>query len=134
MHRWNTGDSGQDRQYFATQMTLLVGCGAIASSNTPLPATRPAESMSGPVTVRNVVDGDTIDVQTVRGVERVRLIGVDAPETKKPRTPVQCWGVEATRTMRSLVEDRYVQLEYDNVAGHTTSTGARSHTSGSITP
>lgn len=98
-------------------MTLLVGCGAIASSDTPLPTTRPDESMSVPVTVRNVVDGDTIDVQTVRGVERVRLIGVDTPETKKPRTAVQCWGEEATQTMRNLVEDRDVLLEYDDIAG-----------------
>ena len=30
--------------------------------------------------VQSVTDGDTIKVETGRGVERVRLIGIDAPE------------------------------------------------------
>jgi micrococcal nuclease len=49
----------------------------------------PAET----VTVRRVVDGDTI-VTAEAGT--VRLIGVDTPETRKPRTPVQCYGPEAS--------------------------------------
>jgi len=39
-----------------------------------------------------VVDGDTI---VVKEVGKVRLIGVDTPETKHPRKPVEYFGKEA---------------------------------------
>ena len=38
------------------------------------------------------MDGDTI---ILNGNERVRLIGVDTPETVDPRRPVQYFGKEA---------------------------------------
>ncbi len=44
-------------------------------------------------TVRRVVDGDTL---VLENKERVRLIGVDTPETKHPRKPVEHYGSEAT--------------------------------------
>jgi endonuclease YncB( thermonuclease family)/PKD repeat protein len=52
--------------------------------------------------VAGVIDGDTIKVR--RGVRRytVRLIGIDAPETRKPGTSVECGGREATSRMFSL--------------------------------
>lgn len=52
------------------------------------------------VTVERVVDGDTV---VVSGGERVRLIGVDTPETKDPRRPVGCFGREASAFTASLV-------------------------------
>lgn len=51
-------------------------------------------------TVERVVDGDTI---VVAGGTRVRLIGIDTPETKDPRKPVQCFGTEAAAHMSSLI-------------------------------
>lgn len=57
-----------------------------------------------------VVDGDTIILD---GQERVRLIGVDTPETKHPRKPVQYFGKEASEFTRCLVEGERVRLEYD---------------------
>jgi endonuclease YncB( thermonuclease family) len=45
------------------------------------------------VGVKRVVDGDTL---VVENGERVRLIGVDTPETKRPNTPVQYFGKEAS--------------------------------------
>jgi micrococcal nuclease len=65
-------------------------------------------------TVSTVVDGDTIKVVS-RGFETpVRLIGIDTPETRKPGTPVQCWGPEATaRTKRLLPAGRRVRLVTD---------------------
>ena len=50
--------------------------------------------------VRKVVDGDTLEVS---GNERVRLIGVDTPETKDPNRPVGCYGKEATSFTASLI-------------------------------
>ncbi|MGI5831172.1 MAG: thermonuclease family protein [Thermoguttaceae bacterium] len=46
--------------------------------------------------VERVVDGDTIVVVSDGASVRVRLIGVDTPETAKPKTDPQPFGVEAT--------------------------------------
>ena len=68
-------------------------------------------------TMVSVVDGDTIDVNIKGHRERVRLIGIDTPETKKPNTPVQCYGPEATRFTKSLLPaDVPLHLERDIVA------------------
>ncbi len=53
--------------------------------------------------LEHVTDGDTIDVRVDGVDERVRLIGIDTPETKKPNTPVQCFGPEATAFTTSLL-------------------------------
>jgi micrococcal nuclease len=64
-----------------------------------------------------VVDGDTIDVRIGGRDERVRLIGIDTPETKRPDTPVECFGAEATaRTEALLPPGTEVRLERDVVA------------------
>src|SRR5579871_3898987 len=56
-----------------------------------------AQSSSLSATVTYVVDGDTVDVQLESGnTERIRLIGIDTPETVDPRKPVQCFGREAS--------------------------------------
>src|SRR5262249_17442418 len=55
-------------------------------------------SPTTPASVVGVVDGDTVDVQFDDGrVERLRLIGIDTPEVVDPRTPVQCFGREASQ-------------------------------------
>ena len=60
-----------------------------------------------------VVDGDTIDVLVGGNTYRVRYIGVDTPETVDPRSPVQCYGREASERNRQLVEGKTVELEKD---------------------
>ena len=54
-------------------------------------------------TVAAVVDGDTIDVRFGDRPERIRLIGIDTPETKKPDSPVECFGPEATAFLEGLL-------------------------------
>jgi micrococcal nuclease len=53
------------------------------------------------------VDGDTLDIVfSVDGravIERVRLIGIDTPETKKPNAPVECFGPEASARLAELL-------------------------------
>lgn len=62
------------------------------------------------VRVDRVVDGDTVIV----GVERVRLIGMDAPESVKPDSPVECYGPESSAALKRLLPRRTpVLLEYD---------------------
>lgn len=53
--------------------------------------------------LRTVVDGDTITVHIDGRTERVRLIGIDTPETKKPDTPVECFGPEASAFTTKLL-------------------------------
>lgn len=59
------------------------------------------------------VDGDTIAVNMNGREEKVRLIGVDTPETHKPDTPVQCYGPEASAFTRHTVGHQPVRLEAD---------------------
>lgn len=63
-------------------------------------------------TVTHVVDGDTIDVRDDAGaVERVRLVGIDTPETVDPRANVECYGPEASAHLKELIEGQKVALE-----------------------
>lgn len=64
-------------------------------------------------TVTNVVDGDTLDVQLAGKTERLRLIGIDTPETKDPRKPVQCFGQEASERAAAILGGKQIQLEAD---------------------
>ena len=47
------------------------------------------------------------------GGERVRLIGVDTPETVHPRKPVERFGKEASAFTRRIAEGKEVYLEYE---------------------
>ncbi|MDD2890866.1 MAG: thermonuclease family protein [bacterium] len=67
--------------------------------------------------VVNVVDGDTIDVEMGGGKERLRLIGIDTPETVDPRKPVQCFGKEASDKAKELLLGKMVSLEADPTQG-----------------
>jgi micrococcal nuclease len=81
--------------------------------------------------VVHVVDGDTIDIEAAAtdgrssdpslgegfrkdGAKvRVRLIGINAPESVDPRRPVQCFGKEASAEMSRIVGGQSVRLETD---------------------
>lgn len=67
--------------------------------------------------VRNVVDGDTIEIERHGQLEKVRLIGIDTPETLDPRKPVQCFGKEASDFSKSLMAGKSVRLEFDPLVG-----------------
>ncbi len=60
-----------------------------------------------------VIDGDTIVVDINGKQERVRLIGVDTPETVHPEKPVEYFGKEASEFTKRMVEGKKVRLEYD---------------------
>jgi micrococcal nuclease len=62
--------------------------------------------------VIRVVDGDTLEARIGGGVEDVRLIGVDTPETVDPDTPVQCFGSRASRFTHRALEGRRVRLVF----------------------
>jgi endonuclease YncB( thermonuclease family) len=83
----------------------------------PRPASHPSVTPPKPavpqahiVKVQRVIDGDTLELNN--GAD-VRLIGVDTPETKHPKKPVERFGKEATAFTTRLVEGQEVRLAYD---------------------
>ena len=58
-----------------------------------------------------VVDGDTVRVRVDGREETVRYIGVDTPETKRPGSPVECFGPAASAANQRLVDGQQVRLE-----------------------
>jgi micrococcal nuclease len=70
-----------------------------------------ADTVATTATVLKVVDGDTVDiVDDVRGRLRVRLLGIDTPETKKPGYTVGCWGPQATQFAKDTLTGQRVAL------------------------
>ena len=57
----------------------------------------------GRASVVRVVDGDTVDVRIGGREDTVRLIGIDTPETVDPRSPVECFGEEASNRTKALL-------------------------------
>jgi micrococcal nuclease len=72
-----------------------------------------ASAQTDDCAVVHVVDGDTIHVQCVARVEKVRYIGMDAPEIHHPIWGAEPGGREAAALNRRLVGGRHVRLELD---------------------
>lgn len=66
------------------------------------------------MSVKRVVDGDTFWVHdgSTKGL-KVRLIGVDTPETVHTQKPIEYYGPEASDYVKGLLEGNKVRLEYD---------------------
>ena len=76
-------------------LVAVFGTGTVGASLLAPPAT--AEPVTVTASVLKVVDGDTVDVRDdVRGRLRIRVLGIDTPETRKPGYTVGCWGPQAT--------------------------------------
>jgi micrococcal nuclease len=68
--------------------------------------------------VTRVVDGDTFCCKPdVGGEIKVRLIGVDTPETVHPSKPVEYYGKEASNFTKGLLEGQQVFLDIDPQQG-----------------
>lgn len=63
--------------------------------------------------VVRVVDGDTVELDLNGRREKVRLIGVNTPETVDPRRAVQAYGKEASAFTRNVLGGRTVHVERD---------------------
>ncbi|UDY36983.1 thermonuclease family protein [Dermatobacter hominis] len=71
-------------------------------------------AVEGNATVVRVVDGDTLVADLGGAEERVRLIGIDTPESVKQGAPVECFGKEASKhTGELLPEGTRVRLVLD---------------------
>ena len=85
---------------------------APAEQSTAMPSAAVAATSTS-ATVIKVVDGDTIDVAILGQEERIRLLGINTPETVDPRRPVQCFGKEASAFTKELLSGKTVRLEPD---------------------
>ncbi len=65
---------------------------------------------SAKIVVSHVTDGDTIRIQSG---EKVRLIGIDTPETVDPRRAVGCFGKQASEFTTTELLNQEVVLEKD---------------------
>lgn len=60
--------------------------------------------------VERIVDGDTLVLEEIG---KVRLIGVDTPESVDPRKPVEYFGKEATQFLTRLALHEKVRIDYE---------------------
>ena len=79
--------------------------------------TKDVNSDKQEVKVTRVIDGDTIEVSIEGKTEKVRLIGVDTPETVDPRKTVQCFGEKASKVTKDALINQTVWLESDSTQG-----------------
>ena len=91
-------------------VVLLMGM-VLAIPAQAYPAMPPG--VQGPLTVIKVVDGDTIWVDNNGQRMKIRMIGLDTPESVDPRKPVQCFALEASAQAKTILGGQQVYLETD---------------------
>lgn len=98
------------------EVSVEVATTVATTSTTVAPAAASTPAAGIPAkgddtSVLRVIDGDTIQVSDGT---RVRLIGIDTPETVDPSGPVGCFGPEATRYANALLPvGTRIRLVYD---------------------
>lgn len=95
----------------------LLSVSLLAGSFSPFAQTAEAAipNTAVKVTVKEVVDGDTIQVVYKGKQETVRMILIDTPETKDPKKCIQLYGPEATAYTKKYLLDtsKKVHIELD---------------------
>ncbi len=103
------------RQYVAVSVVLLLAVLRWWSERQAEPLPRggavAGQLPPGIHNVERVVDGDTLILSTRR--VRVRLQGVDTPETVREFTPVEPWGPEASAFTKAFVDDAHGKLRVE---------------------
>lgn len=105
----------QKKRLFSVLLTLALA-GGIWLAQKQGWIEKPADPLPPPPGTYHVVrfeDGDTITVDMNGVHERIRLIGVDTPETQDPRYPVQCFGKAASQFTKDFIGESPVRLEAD---------------------
>lgn len=104
----------QKKRLIKSILALVVFIlGALSAALQSNPAAVPVSLQAGFYHVTQFDDGDTIIVDMNGREEKIRFIGVDTPETKDPRKPVQCFGKAASAFTKDLIGSQPVRLESD---------------------
>ena len=82
-------------------VAVLIACTPV-NTTSPAITNQSTSQKSGPTVVR-VVDGDTVVLRIDGRQERVRLIGMNTPESVDPRRPVECLGKEASKKAAEIL-------------------------------
>lgn len=90
-----------------SELSLLVGLAALLCGCGAQPQGPPPEAL-----VIHVGDGDTV---TIAGGQKVRLLGIDAPELAKEDRPADFLAHKAKAELAKMVQDRRVRLGYDRL-------------------
>jgi endonuclease YncB( thermonuclease family) len=108
-YRIKSGTS-QERVFFALVLALALVLYPISQAGVSklIGGIGPAQEVW--VKVTRVIDGDTVEVDLLGEKEKVRLIGVDSPETVAPNQAVGCYGPEASRFAKGKLEGKVVKL------------------------
>ena len=69
--------------------------------------------------VTRVADGDTFTAERQGEELKVRILGINTPESVDPRRGVECFGIEASDRMKTLLEGEMVSLIEDDSQGST---------------
>jgi micrococcal nuclease len=124
MTRWYWGVAGVAGFLVVAMLAVIAGDGSssVAPSVTTSPASPASSVITDPrvsptlappagserATVTRVVDGDTVDVETLSGGrETVRLIGINTPESG------ECFSEEATLALGALLADEVITMTAD---------------------
>ena len=91
---------------------VLLGVGYMVNHKGQPPAVLGTTS-PGFYKVTSFADGDTITVDMDGTEEKIRMIGVDTPETHDPRKAVQCFGQAASDYTKQLIGSQPVRLVAD---------------------
>lgn len=107
--------SSKDSRRATLSVALLASCGWLLAgcpSAAPVDDAAPDQGV-----VEFVIDGDTVDLLIAGESERVRLIGIDTPESVSRDVPVQCFGPEAADALTGLLPPGApVRIERDEEA------------------
>lgn len=87
----------------ASCLVIAVGMVASACGGSAGSMGSPDDTVKANARVVRVVDGDTLVVDVAGNDERVRLIGIDTPESVKQGSPVECFGKEASAHTKALL-------------------------------
>lgn len=92
----------------------LSGCTAGSANDGKKVAEAATDSAVDQAVVVRVIDGDTFEAAIDGEQKTIRLLNVDTPETKDPKSPVECMGPEATKALEELLPvGSKVRLELD---------------------
>ena len=100
--------------------SLLAGCSSSFLTDNEVPASTDANNVDNEAVdgelyeVTRVVDGDTIEIDYYGEKEKVRLIGIDTPESVHPDADKNTdYGKVASEFTKEKLEGQLVSLEFD---------------------